>query len=33
MFEYFFNMEKESRPKYSLHKVESKKYELTGIVE
>ena len=33
MFEYFFNMEKEFRPKYSLHKVESKKYELTGIVE
>ena len=32
MFEYLFSMDKQSRPKYTLHKVEPVEYEQTGIV-
>ena len=32
MFTYLFNTEKDTRPKYTLHKVQSNKYEQTGII-
>ena len=32
MFTYLFNVEKDVRPRYSLHKTKPNKYEQTGIV-
>jgi hypothetical protein len=32
MFNYLFESKRESRPRYTLHKVEPKKYKNTGIV-
>ena len=32
MFNYLFNANRQSRPPYTLHKIEEKKYERTGIV-
>ena len=32
MFNYLFNANRQSRPTYTLHKIEEKKYERTGIV-
>ena len=32
MFEYLFSIDKQSRPKYTLNKVETVEYENTGIV-
>jgi hypothetical protein len=32
MFDYLFNAKKEGRPRYTVTKVETRKYEKTGIV-
>jgi hypothetical protein len=33
MFRYLFDAKTESRPRFTLHKVEPKKYERTGITQ